>query len=506
MKARFLSFLLLLNGFACFGAVPQIDVDLDFQAPLNEFTLHIAEGTSPTIRANLFDDGSAFTATGWTGVLYLQASWSASTVIAITNSAVNASSLDFAMTAAHTSTTGTWAANFILTETDSGDLMEWSRGKVIFRDSPGTSGATAISLLTALNWDQFTFSGTDPWTEDLPVIIAGSGIEVTTNGVNRTIATTGAGPGDMTKAVYDTGDNGKVDTADNSDALGGTAAASYATDAEVAAAYFPLSGGATLTGVNPSITYNSTQRLIFGASGTTAGQAWTFNSTSTHQDDISLSGTGGGESYDLWFDDGTSPERLYHDGTALSTGAGVQLYNWGTEKFVAARFPTAQRTHSLSFTAGDFAGPFASALVGYAALDSETLSTNSIFTAEAFGTSDSTQRSGTFRLSFRVPPDATAWVTTDAFVLAMQAENITTTNCKYDLAVYSHTSAFIGQSEEYAASNQAFTSATVPTIVGLDAADLGTIIPGGWYTVELTIYSANGYYAGPIAAQVEVIK
>lgn len=47
-----------------------------------------------------------------------------------------------------------------------------------------------------------------------------------------------AGAGDMTKAIYDTGDNGKVDTADNADALGGTAAAGY----------LKLTGG-TLSGI-----------------------------------------------------------------------------------------------------------------------------------------------------------------------------------------------------------------------------------------------------------------
>lgn len=39
--------------------------------------------------------------------------------------------------------------------------------------------------------------------------------------------------GDMSKSIYDTNDNGRVDTADNSLQLGGVAAASYATNASV---------------------------------------------------------------------------------------------------------------------------------------------------------------------------------------------------------------------------------------------------------------------------------
>ena len=37
-----------------------------------------------------------------------------------------------------------------------------------------------------------------------------------------------AGVGDMLKSVYDTNNNGKVDSSENSDSLGGTAAANYA--------------------------------------------------------------------------------------------------------------------------------------------------------------------------------------------------------------------------------------------------------------------------------------
>jgi hypothetical protein len=49
-----------------------------------------------------------------------------------------------------------------------------------------------------------------------------------------------AAAGDMTKAVYDTNNNGRPDTADNSLQLGGVAAASYATTASVTAAISAL--------------------------------------------------------------------------------------------------------------------------------------------------------------------------------------------------------------------------------------------------------------------------
>ena len=44
-----------------------------------------------------------------------------------------------------------------------------------------------------------------------------------------------AGVGDMLKSVYDTSNNGKVDSAENSDSLGGTAAVNYALQSWVTA-------------------------------------------------------------------------------------------------------------------------------------------------------------------------------------------------------------------------------------------------------------------------------
>lgn len=53
--------------------------------------------------------------------------------------------------------------------------------------------------------------------------------------------------GDMTKSIYDTNNNGRVDTADNSLQLGGVAAASYATNASVTAQINALVNGSAAT-------------------------------------------------------------------------------------------------------------------------------------------------------------------------------------------------------------------------------------------------------------------
>lgn len=52
------------------------------------------------------------------------------------------------------------------------------------------------------------------------------------------------GTGDMSKSVYDTNDDGKVDTARNSEQLGGTNASDYALESYVDSAINALVGGA----------------------------------------------------------------------------------------------------------------------------------------------------------------------------------------------------------------------------------------------------------------------
>ena len=57
----------------------------------------------------------------------------------------------------------------------------------------------------------------------------------------------GGASGDMLKSVYDTNDNGRPDTADNSLQLGGVAAASYATTSYVTTQINALVNGASAT-------------------------------------------------------------------------------------------------------------------------------------------------------------------------------------------------------------------------------------------------------------------
>ena len=157
MNMRYLlaSLILAVNLFA---ATPPQSVDLDLSQTTRNFKLQWAEGTTPLIRANLRNAGAAYTATGWTGTLYLQSTWDDTQVQAIPSTATGATYLDFQLTGAQTATSGVFFANFIAT--DGTATVEWQRGQVEVRDSPGTAGAGSVTLTSPLTWSSYTFTGT----------------------------------------------------------------------------------------------------------------------------------------------------------------------------------------------------------------------------------------------------------------------------------------------------------------------------------------------------------
>lgn len=155
MRYLLASLLLAVNLFA---ATPPQSVDLDLSQTTRNFSLKWAEGTTPLIRANLRNAGAAYTATGWTGTLYLQSTWDDTQVQAIASTATGATYLDFQLTGAQTATSGVFFANFIAT--DGTATVEWQRGTVEVRDSPGTSGAGSVTLTSPLTWSSYTFTGT----------------------------------------------------------------------------------------------------------------------------------------------------------------------------------------------------------------------------------------------------------------------------------------------------------------------------------------------------------
>lgn len=188
--------LLALLAFALpvFAAPPPQAFDLDASATNRRFNLTTAQGTTPLFRANLRNANAAFSATGWTGTLYLSNTFEDSSVIAIPSTATGATYLDFQLDATDTATNGVFVANIIAT--DGTSTIEWQRGEVNIVPSPGTAGAGTITLSTPLSWSGYQYSGTGasgPYR-------AGTNVTFTTNAdgsANINASVTG-GSGDVT--------------------------------------------------------------------------------------------------------------------------------------------------------------------------------------------------------------------------------------------------------------------------------------------------------------------
>jgi hypothetical protein len=189
---------------AVFAAPPPQAFDLDASATTRRFTLTTAQGTTPLFRANLRNANAAFTATGWTGTLYLQTTFDDTSVVAIPSTTTGANYLDFQLTANHTATNGVFVANIIAT--DGTATIEWQRGEVTISPSPGTAGAGTITLTTPINWASSAYTGTaasGPYR-------AGTNVTFTTNadGSENINADVSGGSGDITAVTAGTGLSG----------------------------------------------------------------------------------------------------------------------------------------------------------------------------------------------------------------------------------------------------------------------------------------------------------
>lgn len=225
MRSTLLAILLPLFAMA---APPQA-LDLDLSYTTRAFKLQFAEGTTPLIRANLRNAGTAYTATGWTGTLYLSATWQDETVIAIESTATTSTHVDFQLTAAQTATSGVFSANFVLV--NGSDTVEWQRGTIEIRDSPGTSGAELVDLTTPLNFGDFTFSnvaGSGPYRAGSNIVFtAASGGAVAIN------APSGSGVEDGDKGDVVVSASGATWTVDSGAISAGKLASDSVTTAKI---------------------------------------------------------------------------------------------------------------------------------------------------------------------------------------------------------------------------------------------------------------------------------
>ena len=153
----------------------------------------------------------------------------------------------------------------------------------------GNNAATSIA----------SFNGSEPVTAPIVIptyTLTKTGSTVTLTGSDGTTSTiTDSNTGDMTKSVYDTNNNGKVDIAENAEKLGGTAADNYAKKSDLFSKnYNDLTNRPTIpTDTNQTVKADG---KTFGANAIVEFVAGSnvIISSDSNNNKITISSTGGG--------------------------------------------------------------------------------------------------------------------------------------------------------------------------------------------------------------------
>jgi len=164
MKKLIIS-LILAAGAVC--AQPYKDIYLDIQEMDRPFSVESAQGTTPNVRGIILDNGAAYTnLAGYTGQFNYFPSWDSTQIVQVTTTEVSSNAIIWRFAASDTNTNGTNFAQVVLISPTT-NTLEWGRGTMILRKSPGTSGAGAVDWATPFNWGLYTFTGTGPWYADV---------------------------------------------------------------------------------------------------------------------------------------------------------------------------------------------------------------------------------------------------------------------------------------------------------------------------------------------------
>lgn len=132
-----LCFVVLSAWSACAEQVQTVALDLI--KPNNTFPLEFVEGTTPTVRALIRQNGTPYTGvSSWTGVLYYAAADDSATGVIVTNTSTGPDYVQWQLTRAQVATAGTYFVQFLF-RGPAGLVQEWNRGELTIEDG-GAAG------------------------------------------------------------------------------------------------------------------------------------------------------------------------------------------------------------------------------------------------------------------------------------------------------------------------------------------------------------------------------
>jgi len=130
------------------------------------FVFETTEGSTPTLRVYLYEDGSAFNVTADQTAKFIYAvNREASEMVEVDGTIVaGVNYIDFTFTTAKTAINGKFFASIILYETGSDKIWVQKDGMIILKKNPALDGATTLDTTTTINWGLYTNLPPYPWS------------------------------------------------------------------------------------------------------------------------------------------------------------------------------------------------------------------------------------------------------------------------------------------------------------------------------------------------------
>lgn len=177
------------------GATPAFSLALDTQRPDREWSIRwVYAGTTPLVRANLYQSGAAYTPSAdWVGAFLwygTNTDWKATSTVKVTGSvSTSVSYIDFQAAASTFPTDGNYYGGVVMTNAGSTRIIEWGLGRVYVRTSGGV-GSPGVLSLTGSTWATQATKGAMAYDAYVSNIVAGAGVSVTVTGRTAYVAST----------------------------------------------------------------------------------------------------------------------------------------------------------------------------------------------------------------------------------------------------------------------------------------------------------------------------
>jgi len=138
---------------------------IDTQDADENFLYTTTEGSTPTLRVYIFNQGEAISITASQTAKFIYAvNREASEMVEVDGTlTVGNGYIDFDFTAAKTAINGKYFSSIILYDNAETDIVVQSDGMILLKRNPALDGATILDTTTTINWNLYSNTGLLPW-------------------------------------------------------------------------------------------------------------------------------------------------------------------------------------------------------------------------------------------------------------------------------------------------------------------------------------------------------